>query len=663
MDPITQQLLLGAAGAGGDPVYVDDVFSTYTWDGTGSTGSITNGIDLTEGGLVWTKVRDLVDSHTLADSERGKPGTYYAEMASDSTYGSQTTRPWGITSFNSNGFSYGGNNQQFNRSSKKYVSWTFRKQKGFFDVVKYTGNESNPRQIAHNLGSVPGMIIVKGLSTSNWYVYHRSLNNGSNPGNYRLRLDTINGMESGTSTFGATATSTHFTISTNCNYAYEYVAYVFAHDDASFGTAGNESIIKCGSFTSTSSWGNFKVDLGFEPQFVMYKRWGGGDYTIGWHILDTMRGYVGPGDYPLSDTAAMYTAISATDDAELLANSTLAEATQGRGGPYSQGFLGNVGQGNKDYIYIAIRRPHKPPEAATEVFGLSTQSSTFPSFTSGFPVDFYINRNGMSNAGNESQISSRPQGPKTMKANQQNSETGYGAIGWDYMTGFAEENQTVSDNYAWMFKRAPGFMDVVAYTGTGSARTVNHNLTVVPEMMIVKKRSSAASWQVYHSSQGNTKYSPSFRTDPFYTSSDRWNSTTPTSTQFSVGTDSDINGSTSTYIAYLFATLSGISKVGSYSGTGNVINVDCGFTNGARFILIKRTDAEIQGTGGTNWYVWDTLRGIVSGNDPYLLLNTDAAQVTNTDYVDPLSTGFTVTASGATGLNVSGGTYMFLAIA
>ena len=141
----------------------------------------------------------------------------------------------------------------------------------------------------------------------------------------------------------------------------------------------------------------------------------------------------------------------------------------------------------------------------------------------------------------------------------------------------------------------------------------------------------------------------------------------PTSTTFGIGTaapnEGYINKSGNTYINYLFATLPGISKVGSYSGTGNAINVDCGFTNGARFILIKRTDTEIQGTGGTNWYVWDTARGIVSGNDPYLLLNSTAAQVTNTDYVDPLSTGFTVTASGATGLNVSGGTYMFLAIA
>jgi hypothetical protein len=112
-----------------------------------------------------------------------------------------------------------------------------------------------------------------------------------------------------------------------------------------------------------------------------------------------------------------------------------------------------------------------------------------------------------------------------------------------------------------------------------------------------------------------------------------------------------------TFVVYLFATLAGISKVGNYSGTGNAINVDCGFSAGARYILIKRTDSS------GDWFVYDTARGIVSGNDPYLLVNDSAGEVTNTDYIDPLNSGFTVTSSAPTGLNASGGTYIFLAIA
>jgi hypothetical protein len=85
--------------------------------------------------------------------------------------------------------------------------------------------------------------------------------------------------------------------------------------------------------------------------------------------------------------------------------------------------------------------------------------------------------------------------------------------------------------------------------------------------------------------------------------------------------------------------------------------VPCGFTAGVRFVLIKRTDS----TG--DWYVWDSARGIVAGNDPYLLLNSTAAEVTGTDYVDSYSAGFEVTSTAPAGLNATGGTYIFLAIA
>ena len=138
-----------------------------------------------------------------------------------------------------------------------------------------------------------------------------------------------------------------------------------------------------------------------------------------------------------------------------------------------------------------------------------------------------------------------------------------------------------------------------------------------------------------------------------------------TATQFGLGYGVNTNRSPNKHIAYLFASLAGISKIGTYSGNaGNAVNVNCGFTAGARFVLIKRTDAEVTGTYASGWYVWDTLRGISSGNDPYFLLNSSTTTpVTNTDYIDPLGTGFTVTSSAPAALNASGGTYSFLAIA
>jgi hypothetical protein len=214
-----------------------------------------------------------------------------------------------------------------------------------------------------------------------------------------------------------------------------------------------------------------------------------------------------------------------------------------------------------------------------------------------------------------------------------------------------------------MFKRATGFFDVVAYTGDGTAsRQITHNLGSAPEMIIVKCRSASNTyWETWHSSlpdDGSWASSVALNSTEGYGGFQRFDgAATQTAAYWTTGNNGEPNTSGQTYISYLFATLDGVSKVGSITGTGADLNVDCGFSAGARFVLIKRTDS----TG--DWYVWDSERGIVSGNDPYLLLNSTAAEVTSTDYIDPLSSGFTVTSSAPAALNASGGTYIFLAIA
>jgi hypothetical protein len=216
------------------------------------------------------------------------------------------------------------------------------------------------------------------------------------------------------------------------------------------------------------------------------------------------------------------------------------------------------------------------------------------------------------------------------------------------------------------FRRAPGFFDVVCYTGNATAaRGITHNLTVAPEMIIVKSRSISDSWPVWATSVAfgtnlylNNTNAVSFGDTDVLNYNEITNTPVPpTTTTFTVGTQARVNASGSTYVAYLFATLAGISKVGSYTGTAAAQTINCGFTGGARFVLIKRTDS----TG--SWYVWDTARGIVSGDDPYLLLNTTAAEVTNTDYIDPLASGFEISSTAPAEINASGGSYIFLAIA
>jgi hypothetical protein len=104
----------------------------------------------------------------------------------------------------------------------------------------------------------------------------------------------------------------------------------------------------------------------------------------------------------------------------------------------------------------------------------------------------------------------------------------------------------------------------------------------------------------------------------------------------------------------LFGTCPGVSKVGTYVGNDGSQNIDCGFTAGARFVLIARTSS-----AGGGWYVFDTVRGFAS--ERFILLNSNAAEG-YTAAISTLASGFTVTQTGE-GLNAAGQTYLYLAIA
>ena len=646
--PSTKKLLQAAAGsAGGDPLYAEDVFSTYLYDGNSSTNVITNGIDLAgEGGLVWGKSRDNAFSHMLIDTVRGGDKGL-SSNASSAEYDNNTM----ITSFNSNGFTLG-SYLGLNYNGDDVASWTFRKAEKFFDVVTYTGNGTAGRTVAHNLGSVPGMIVVKKTSGSaQWPVYHGSRGIGKELFLNKTDAETAYGdLWSG-------VTSTNFTVSNNNqvnNNGDTYVAYLFASDAGGFGDDSDENIIKCGSYTGNGSIDGPTVTLGFEPQWIMIK---GASVSSDWTIFDIMRGLpVGENDTRLWANGAF----TENNTQKFIDVQATGFKLQGQTSTASNG-------SGSTYIYMAIRRPMKTPESGTEVFAIDTYGSTGdglqPAFRSTFPVDMAL-RVDTSEASHE--ISSRLTQGKWMYTDLTNAEASQSLAQFGYQNGWFADTSTASTYYSWMFKRATGFMDVVCYNGDGaSGRQITHNLAANVGMLIVKKRSGSQDWWVWHSGLNangllrlNTN-SADNGSDGKYVFGNGTTAINPTSSVFTVqGTSGDTsNTSGATYIAYLFATLAGVSKVGSYTGTGSNVDVDCGFSAGARFILIKRTDA----TG--DWYVYDSLRGISAGNDPYLLLNSSAAQVTNTDYVDPLSSGFTVTSSAPAALNASGGNYIFLAIA
>jgi hypothetical protein len=634
------------------PVYVEDVFSTWLYTGTGASLTITNGINLSgKGGLVWFKRRNTDAFHQLYDTARGVQQTIYTNATN-----AQVSKPVGLTAFNANGFTVG-DEAGVNGSGDSQVSWTFREQAKFFDVVTYSGNSTAGNTIAHNLGSVPGTIIVKITSGSgSWFVYHRSL--GATK--YMLLDDTGAAGTSGGIWNNTEPTSSVFTLgndgSVNSS-GQTYVAYLFAHDAGGFGLNGTDNVISCGSYTRVDANGT-DVNLGFEPQWVMLKP----TNAVGaWYIADTMRNN------------------SNTDRALLAANSSGAEI--GNDGvpsviPTATGFKAiNIYSNGNTVAYIAIRRGlMKVPTDATKVFAPVTYTGTGSQnrfISASLTPDFVIGANRTSTykgfavdrlRGRSSLITHSADAEAT-PYDGLNLVTTSGGLVLDASTGGSTGFNISSNTYVnWLFGRASGFFDEVCYTGTSAVRTVSHNLGAAPELMLIKQRSGPTGGVVYAAPLGTNKAMLLFDDQASsaiaaFTDAGMWSNTAPTASVFTLGNSANANNNTSTYVAYLFASCPGVSKVGSYTGTGAAQTINCGFTAGSRFVLIKRTDS----TG--DWYVWDSARGIVAGNDPYLLLNSTAAEVTNTDYVDTAATGFEISSTAPAAINANGGTFVFLAIA
>jgi hypothetical protein len=537
-----------------------------------------------------------------------------------------------------------------NDNNQTFASWTFRKQEKFFDVVTYTGDGAN-RTIAHNLGSVPGSIWIKRTDTTgDWQCYHRSLANTE-----YLVLNGTAAKATGADRWNSTTpTSSVFSLGTNANVNASggtYIAYIFAHDASGFGTAGTDNVISCGSFTGNGSVTGPVITLGYEPQFILTKNTTTG--SSNWVMYDSMRGF------------------SMTSGEYLLPQSSGAGGEQLNYIPLATGFqvvTDNTLNTNGDiYIYMAIRRGlMKTPTSGTSVFSPNAYAGAGAgtTYTTNFPVDLTLVKNRGTTSDTEVWDRLRSNYAYLFSSSTNSEGTAFGTtnqwlvdrnngVKWNADDSFACSS---GNNYAsWNFRRAPGFFDEVCYTGTGSNRTITHNLGVVPELMIVKRRSATNAWAVY-ANNDNTDYLVLNTTAATADDSTYWNDTSPTSSVFSVGTNNAVNASASTYVAYLFATVTGVSKVGSYTGNGSNQTINCGFTSGARFVLIKRTDS----TG--DWCIFDTARGIVSGNDSFLQLNSTAAEVTNEDAVDTDNSGFIVNET-TEALNTNAANYIFLAIA
>ena len=648
-----QYLLAGTWPIAPSP-YIDDVFGSIAYTGTSASQTLTTGLNIAgRGGAVWIKSRSANSTPPVVyDTLRGVGKSL--QPANTTVQGTVT----GVSNFGTTDFTVTGSDSLTNESAQSYIAWNYLQRPKFFQILEYTGNGST-QTISHSLGSAPGCIIVRDyLNSTTWYVYHRSAG-----ATKYMRLNSPGGTTTSGIWNNTSPTSTEFTVSDvlSNNSNTKYIAYLFAHNAGGFGLSGSENAITCNEvFVNTTD--PIDVYLGYEPQWVMVvplstsdALWGVFDSTRmlnAWtfNVLTAKTARVGWSDTSLESTGYDYAAYATATGFKFIATG------------YSAGY---------NFAFIAIRKPMAPPTSGTSVFlPTATSAASGTAFPIGFKSDMTWLR--IRTAGYQTMVTDRLRN----YSNTYNGGVSTTGFQWYMITTDTAADTTVEvpilykvyntgafvgnqaggfSSVIYNFARAAGFFDEVTYYGTGAATTQAHNLTVAPELMIVKKRNSTGLWATYVASVGNTSrmsVNTAFAPDADVT---YWNNTSPTSSVFTVGSNTAVNSAGGTFVAYLFATLAGVSKVGSYTGTGATQTINCGFTGGARFVLIKRTDT----TG--NWLVWDTARGMTAGTNPYSVLNTTAAE-TNANNVYTVTTGFQLVSADAN-INASGGTYIFLAIA
>ena len=281
---LNKRLILTTPGTTPDEAF----FNTVLYSGNGSTQSIT-GVGF-KPDLVWIKPRNQVENHHLADSTRGSTNQLAPNSTSAAREQSNT-----ITSFDSDGFTTGNDNNT-NSSNINYVAWCWRAGGGTtssnsdgsitstvqasplsgFSIVKYTGTGSNAT-IGHGLSTAPDWIIMKNLDRAGygWLVYHQAIGEEK----YKV-LNTDAGATDQASIFNDTApTSSVFSVGTDTFGNYngdDYIAYCW-HDVSGFSSFG--------SYTGNGSTTGPVVNIGFEPDFVLFKR----DSGDSWRIFDSAR--------------------------------------------------------------------------------------------------------------------------------------------------------------------------------------------------------------------------------------------------------------------------------------------------------------------------------------------------------------------------------------
>jgi hypothetical protein len=239
----------------------------------------------------------------------------------------------------------------------------------------------------------------------------------------------------------------------------------------------------------------------------------------------------------------------------------------------------------------------------------------------------------------------------------QENGSGRNYASWNWKANGAGSSNTDGSITSTVSANTTSGFSIVSYTGTGSVATVGHGLGAVPKMIFFKDRETSVDWGVYAEAIGNGNELYLSTTDSSGANSNAFNSTSPTSSVFTIGTSSRYNPSSKSVIAYCFAEKTGYSKFGSYIGNGDSDGsfIYTGFR--PAWIMIKKTSS------AGSWIIQDNKRDVDNPALIRLFPDTTDTDTSSTSYSkDFLSNGFKIRNTNGNE-NTSGATYIYMAFA
>ena len=631
---------------------VDQVYNNFVYYGNETSTTITTGVDLSSGGgLIILKNTSTNSDWIFSDTV----ATTLSNYLSSNTQNAQQASSAGL-SVSSTGVTITGNNIVSN-GLYTYSLSSFKVAPRFFDIVTWTGDGTSSRTLTHNLTIAPGLVIVKCRSagTTNWPIRFNNLTSHLNSGN---DVDSTavqdNGYISAYSASGFTLSAGSVGVADVNASGQTYVAYVFANDTADNG------IIK----VITTAGGSVLDEVG-----------------LPWKIQTAFGTTITTNG---SNTSESFLAQVKADNRQSPTYATRFLSTEG----YASGVATAVVTANfsnnlyKSIVQTYLAYPRtllvikksgydSAPTSSSDIFAIYTRTGNNASTYYTTPISdwsLFISKDyavGTLRSWYQTNISGLGQATALNSTAKISTSTGItqaenfkwsNRVWYQTVTGY---NNTLNQQYiTYLFKDAKNYFSSELYTGNAANRDVMHSLGVVPEMIWVRPESPASGSNLicYHKDLGNTQYITLTAASLPATGSTYWRNLSPSNIKFYIGTSTVVNASSTDYRAYLFATCPGVSKVGSYTGTGSDLTIDCGFTSGVKFLWIRST------SGSALSYIYDTTRGIVTaGNDSMLNVLSTAQATATSDDIDVVSSGFVAKGTGLIG--VSGRQYIYFAIA